>query len=168
MGVAKQTGGDAAVGEFLGFFDRRVAVPSITDLDLDTWDEKQNSAVNSKCYIDFNAQFMWFDDDSDYIPVISGGLVALTRNWWLESGGFDHSMRGWGGGNIDQSLRTWLCGGEIVRAKSSRIAHMWRVPEDKRTQVHYHRDDSVDNIARVAAAWFDEFLVKFRNGFLTR
>lgn len=32
----------------------------------------------------------------------------------------------------DQSLRAWLCGGEIVRAKSSRIAHMWRTG-DRRT-----------------------------------
>ena len=32
----------------------------------------------------------------------------------------------------DQSLRAWLCGGDIVRAKSSRIAHMWRTG-DRRT-----------------------------------
>ena len=30
--------------------------------------------------------------------------------------------RGWGGENTDQSLRAWLCGGDILRAKSSRIA----------------------------------------------
>merc|ERR1719247_1001564 len=186
--IAKQTGGDAATGEFIGFFDchvcpnkiwhteliqvlkggpRRMAVPTITDLDIDTWDERENSQINSKCYIDFNAQFMWFEDESDYIPVISGGLVALTRDWWIESGGFDNSMRGWGGENVDQSLRTWLCGGEIVRAKSSRIAHMWRVPSDSRTSAHYkHVSYGVDNIARVAAAWFDKFSSKYRDGML--
>ena len=31
-------------------------------------------------------------------------------------------MRSWGGENIDQSLRTWLCGGEIVYAEGSRVA----------------------------------------------
>lgn len=36
--------------------------------------------------------------------------------------GYDSSMRSWGGENIDQSLRTWLCGGEIVYAEGSRVA----------------------------------------------
>lgn len=183
--IAKQTGGDAALGKFIGFFDchvapnkgwyvelikllevapQRLVVPTITDLDIDTWDEKSMSQSNSKCYIDWNAEFMWFDDESDYIPVISGGLVATTRDWWNKSGGFDSGMRGWGGENIDQSLRTWLCGGDIVRAKSSRIAHMWRVSNDRRTDVHYQQFHDTQNTARVAAAWFDEFLVKFQHG----
>lgn len=183
--IAKQTGGDAALGEFIGFFDchvapnrgwheelikllqaspRRLVVPTITDLSIDTWDEKENSAVNSKCYIDWNAEFMWFEDESDFIPVISGGLVATSRDWWFLSGGFDKQMRGWGGENIDQSLRAWLCGGDIVRAKSSRIAHMWRVTSDSRTRVRYKRVGGSDNTARVAAAWFDEFKVKFQHG----
>jgi hypothetical protein len=38
------------------------------------------------------------------------------------SPGYDPSMRSWGGENIDQSLRTWLCGGEIVYAEGSRVA----------------------------------------------
>ena len=33
-------------------------------------------------------------------------------------------MRAWGGENIDQSLRTWLCGGEIVYAEGSRVAFL--------------------------------------------
>eukprot|EP00971_Amphidinium_carterae_P316249 6285976-Amphidinium_carterae.1 len=63
-----------------------------------------------------NADFWWYEDDTDFIPVISGGLVAIGRTWWRESGGFEKGMRGWGGENSDQSLRTWLCGGDIVRA----------------------------------------------------
>ena len=38
----------------------------------------------------------WYDDESPYSPVISGGLVATTRSWWQESGGFDPGMHGWG------------------------------------------------------------------------
>lgn len=183
--VAKQTGGDAAIGEFIGFFDchvapnvgwhrelmsilqlkpRRLAVPLITDLNIDTWDEKVASSEYSKCYVDFEAQFMWFNDDSDYIPIISGGLVAITQSWWHLSGGFDSMMRGWGGENVDQSLRTWLCGGEILRAKSSRIAHMFRIPEDARTNAHYKHIQGVDNIGRVVAGWYDEFRSKYHSG----
>lgn len=186
--IAKQTGGDAALGEFIGFFDchvapnqgwhkeiiklltghsRRLVVPTITDLDIDTWDEKMSSSSNSKCYIDWNAEFMWFEDNSDFIPVISGGLVATSRDWWQASGGFDEQMRGWGGENVDQSLRAWLCGGDIIRAKSSRIAHMWRT-HDPRTAAHYKPKSGTDNIARVAAAWFGDFSVKFQRGRLVR
>jgi len=143
---------------------RRLVVPTITDLDLDTWDEKHGSASNSKCYISWDAEFMWFEDASDFIPVVSGGLVTLSRDWWQTSGGFDKGMRGWGGENVDQSLRTWLCGGEIVRAKSSRVAHMWRVPQDSRTTAHYRAVQGTDNNARVAAAWLDDFREKFQGG----
>ena len=44
---------------------------------------------------------------------MSGGLLALSRRWWEETGGYDTKMVAWGGENIDQSLRSWLCGGRI-------------------------------------------------------
>lgn len=183
--IAKQTGGDAALGKYIGFYDchvapakdwyketfallhaspRRLVVPMIGDLDLDSWDERVGGALTAKCYINFNADFWWYDDESDNIPVISGGLVATSREWWQLSGGFDKGMRGWGGENTDQSLRAWLCGGDVLRAKSSRIAHMWRVPADRRTLAKYKLKTQTDNLARVAAIWFDEFEPKFRGG----
>lgn len=183
--IAKQTGGDAATGKYIGFYDchvapakgwyketisllraqpKRLVVPMIGDIDVDTWDEKKNGALTAKCYINFNADFWWYDDESDNIPVISGGLVATTRYWWRTSGGFDGGMRGWGGENTDQSLRAWLCGGDILRAKSSKIAHMWRVQNDKRTLARYHFKGQTDNLARVAAIWFGDFAKKFRGG----
>ncbi|CAE7765121.1 unnamed protein product, partial [Symbiodinium pilosum] len=187
--IAKQTGGDAASGAYIGFYDchvapaknwyketidllaakeRRLVVPMIADLDLDTWDEKVHGALTAKCYINFNADFWWYEDESDFIPVISGGLVATTRKWWQDSGGFDPGMRGWGGENTDQSLRAWLCGGDILRARSSHVAHMWRVDSDPRTLSHYHLRHRTDNLARVAAIWFGEFKDKFRDGKLVR
>ena len=123
--IAKQTGGDAASGTYVGFYDchvaparnwyketidllaakeRRLVVPMIADLDLDSWDEKVHGALTAKCYINFNADFWWYEDESDFIPVISGGLVATTRKWWQDSGGFDPGMRGWGGENTDPWL----------------------------------------------------------------
>ncbi|CAJ1353188.1 unnamed protein product [Effrenium voratum] len=185
--IAKQTGGDAAKGTYIGFYDchvapavgwhketiemlskkeRRLVVPMIGDLDMDKWDEKVHGALTAKCYINFNADFWWYDDESDFIPVISGGLVATTRKWWQDSGGFDPGMRGWGGENTDQSLRAWLCGGDILRAKSSRIAHMWRVDSDPRTLSKFKLHHHTDNLARVAAIWFGEFKDKFRDGTL--
>ena len=45
------------------------------------------------CLTDPHGQLR-YDDDSDFIPVISGGLVATTKKWWQDSGGFDPGMRG--------------------------------------------------------------------------
>lgn len=179
--IAKKTGGDAAVGDIVVFFDchvspqpdyhkelqklivenpRRMVVPAITDLDLDTWEEKQHSQVNTKCYLTWDADFNWFDDASPYVPIMSGGLLALSKQWWNLTGGYDDAMRGWGGENLDQSLRSWLCGGEIMRAPSSRVAHMWR-NEDPRTRAKYRGVGGVNNRARVVEAWYDDFKVKY-------
>ncbi|CAK9058214.1 unnamed protein product [Durusdinium trenchii] len=178
-------GGDAAKGEFIGFYDchvaprrgwyketiqllkeksRRLVIPMIGALNIDTWDEIPNGGYVGKCWVNFNADWWWYDDESAYSPVISGGLVATTRSWWQESGGFDPGMHGWGGENTEQPIRTWLCGGDVVRAKSSIVAHMWRTEKDKRTIARYKIRQKYDNVARTAAAWWDEFLPKFRGG----
>ncbi|CAK8995977.1 unnamed protein product [Durusdinium trenchii] len=176
--AAKLTGGREAKGDVIAFIDchcapqanwyqeileqvrinpRRMVVPAITDLDMDIFDERKDSQVNAKCYLTFDADFKWFDDESDFIPTISGGLVAMGRSWFNLTGGFDEGMHGWGGENLDQSLRAWLCGGDIVRAKSSRVAHMWRTG-DRRTATHYRiKAKATNNRGRVIAAWFGPF-----------
>lgn len=183
--VAKQTGGDAAAGKYIGFFDchvapnkgwhkeiiqllqekpERLVVPQIGDLNMSSWDQKEHGALTAKCYVTLNADFWWYDDESDYMPAISGGLVATSQKWWKESGGYERGMHGWGGENSDQSLRAWLCGGDIRRAKSSIVAHMWRTGDPK-TKAHYRVSNiQTDNQERVAASWFDEFAQVFRGG----
>ena len=61
----------------------------------------------------------------------------INRNWWHESGGYDVGMKGWGGENLDQSMKTWLCGGDMVRASNTKFGHMFRVKQDKRTLQNY-------------------------------
>jgi len=177
--AAKQTGGVAATGDIVAFFDchccpklnwhveiiqnirdnpKRMVVPAITDLDLDTFDEKTGSSVNAKCYLTFDMDFKWYDDESDYIPTISGGLFAMSRDWFNLTGGFDEHMHGWGGENLDQSLRAWLCGGEIVRAQTSRIPHMWRTADPRTRSKSMLQVPYTNNGGLVAAAWLDEFL----------
>lgn len=41
---------------------------------------------------------------------------------------------------------------------------MWRVSSDSRTTAKFRTHFGVDNLARVAKAWFDEFVPKFHNG----
>jgi len=109
---------------------RRVIVPTITSLNTETWTEEgrppPGTAGLSKCYLTFDGEFKWTTDSTSNVPIMSGGLLVISRKWFFEIGGYDTTMMGWGGENLDQSLRIWRCGGEIVSASESYVAHMWR------------------------------------------
>lgn len=190
---AKKSGGDAAVGDVISFFDchvapqpgwekdffrligenyRRMVIPQITALDVDTWSQKGNGGGMSKCYVTWDGDFKWGGNKDDmYMGMLSGGLLAMSRRWWIESGGYDDQMLGWGGENIDQGIRMWVCGGEIVAAPNSQVAHMWRLGSDKRTVKRYKSvGDSEFNRARAIHAWSGEFSEKLYqyNGFHSR
>jgi len=188
---SKKTGGDGANGDIIVFFDchvapqpnwykdffdligenyRRMVVPSITNLNIDTWTQERSGAGVSKCYVTWDGDFKWGGEDDMYMAMISGGLAGLSRRWWIESGGYDDQMFGWGGENIDQGIRMWVCGGEIVAAPNSQVAHMWRVG-DRRTHARYrHVGDATRNRGRAIYAWFGEFTAKLNDfpGFASR
>jgi len=180
---AKSAGAKVTTGDVLVFFDchvvpqpgwhtafleamrasyRRIVVPSITDLDIDTWTQTRKTNAVSSCYLTWDADFKWYRSAGEHIPILSGGLLGISRRWWTETGGYDDRMETWGGENIDQSLRTWLCGGEIVAVPSAQVAHMWRRPTDPRTTAGYTASavDTLRNRARVAMGWFGNFSAK--------
>ena len=95
-----------------------------------------------------------------YMGMLSGGLAGMSRYWWDESGGYDDKMLGWGGENIDQGVRMWVCGGEIVAAPSSQVAHMWRTGNKKTNARYKHVGDTIYNRARAINAWLQEFSAK--------
>jgi len=178
---AKKTGGDAAEGDIVVFFDchvgpqpgwhndflrligenyRRMVVPQITALNIDTWTQIGAGGGMSKCYVTWDGDFKWGGTEDMYMGMLSGGLAGLSNRWWKESGGYDTNMLGWGGENIDQGIRMWVCGGEIVAAPSSQVAHMWRTGE-ARTNARYKRvGDTSKNRARAMYAWMNEFSQK--------
>eukprot|EP00397_Hematodinium_sp_SG-2012_P023525 GEMP01024446.1.p1 GENE.GEMP01024446.1~~GEMP01024446.1.p1 ORF type:complete len:580 (+),score=104.61 GEMP01024446.1:119-1858(+) len=184
---AKLIGGNAAKGDIIVFFDchvapqanwyepffdgmnenyKRMIIPSITDLDVDTWTQRGRGGGVAKCYITFDADFKWFDSDNNDVPALSGGLLGISKRWWIETGGYDTQMVGWGGENIDQSFRTWLCGGEMKMAPTSQVAHMWRMG-DKKTSAHYTipAGSASRNRMRAAAAWMGPFAEKIKEEF---
>eukprot|EP00928_Gymnodinium_smaydae_P034707 TRINITY_DN24534_c0_g5_i1.p1 TRINITY_DN24534_c0_g5~~TRINITY_DN24534_c0_g5_i1.p1 ORF type:complete len:1060 (-),score=203.22 TRINITY_DN24534_c0_g5_i1:130-3252(-) len=185
---AKKSGGDAATGDVIVFFDchvspregwdeaflkqmrragdhRTVVVPTITSLNPDTWEEiNKGHGGGVACYFGWNADFTWLHVHTDKydkrdVPLMSGGLLAISRKWWEETGGYDRRMVAWGGENIDQSLRIWLCGGRIEVAEGAYVAHMWRDPKNPKTRLHYPipTKDVMRNKARAVSAWFDDF-----------
>lgn len=184
---SKKDGGDASDGDVIIFLDchvkptegwtksilanlrenpKRVVVPSITSLDPDTWQEVGAMDGGKKMCLTWNADFVWCNSHpGPWVPIMSGGLLALTRYWWEEIGGYDEQMHAWGGENLDQSLRTWLCGGEIKVAEGSRVAHMWRDPSKPVTQLHYSipTDHVRRNRLRAATAWMGPWANKVKS-----
>jgi len=134
-------------------------VPQITSLDIDTWTQIGGGGGMSKCYVTWDGDFKWGGTDDMYMGMLSGGLAGLSKRWWEESGGFDDQMLGWGGENIDQGIRMWVCGGEIVAAPHAQVAHMWRT--GGKTNARYkHVGDTGRNRARAMYAWMGEFTKK--------
>lgn len=131
---------------------KRVVVPVIPILNGETW-TVDSTAVGFKMMFDWALGFNWFDDGNDWVPIMSGGLLAITRRYWHWSGEYDNGMLQWGGENIEQSIRIWLCGGEIVVARDSRVSHVFRPTFPyaiNSTQVNINK-------VRLVEVWFDEY-----------
>jgi len=133
--------------------DRRIAVPLIPVLNGSTWEQISNY-VGIKMLFDWKMDFQWLKDDGDNrVPIMSGGLFAINRNWFFESGEYDMGMLQWGGENFEQSVRNWLCGGEIIVARESRVGHMFREVSPyvlNTTQIHVNKARAID-------VWFDDY-----------
>ncbi|KAF4688499.1 hypothetical protein FOZ60_002769 [Perkinsus olseni] len=154
---ARMAGANAAVGDMVMFLDchvkpapgwerpmfkntnenyKRLVVPLIPRLDGETW-EVLGDEPGAKMMFDWGLQFDWFEDGNDEVPVMSGGLYAITKKWWHESGEYDYDMLLYGAENIEQSVRVWMCGGEIVVARDSRVAHLFRPEVPLQGQRHH-------------------------------
>lgn len=137
---------------------KRIACPVIMDIAAATWEETGTSGF--KMMFEWNFEFAWYDDLTDEVPVSAGGILAMTKKWWEESGKYDSGMLEWGGENIEQSIRVWLCGGEIYVVRNSQIGHIFDRPAKPNpgnklvTQVQ-------KNQKRAALVWLDDYYQYF-------
>ena len=113
--------------------------------------------VNSTCYAS-----PWRS------PGILGGAFLMTKRRLEELDYFGKGLVGWGGENVEISLKNLMCGGEIWGVPCSRCLHFAasRKPEFHGNRV---RASETNNIVTVAKSFFDvqqftEFL-KGRPGF---
>eukprot|EP00920_Eleutheroschizon_duboscqi_P019418 GHVT01045980.1.p1 GENE.GHVT01045980.1~~GHVT01045980.1.p1 ORF type:complete len:744 (+),score=47.18 GHVT01045980.1:700-2931(+) len=136
---------------------RRVAVPMVTNIDRYTWESDNTHGV--KMMFMWNFEFHWYEDFDRTIPVLSGGILAITRRWWEESGKYDDGMLEWGGENLEQALRLWMCGSEILYVNNSKVGHVFRRGQP------IHNMDIVPavqrNQKRGARVWLDEYFDVF-------
>jgi polypeptide N-acetylgalactosaminyltransferase len=137
---------------------RDIIVPEVIDVDGETFNFKSmNGGV--KMMFEWNFEFSWFDNNKndDNVPVSSGGILLMTRREFL-NGRYDRGMLEWGGENIEQSLRAWMCGAKVIVERQAKIGHVFsRKLRPGRVKV-----STVErNHARAAFVWLDDWLKYF-------
>eukprot|EP01067_Filipodium_phascolosomae_P007243 Filipodium_phascolosomae@DN5747_c0_g1_i1.p1 len=135
---------------------KRAVVPIIPTLDGETWMENKAQA-GAKMMFSWDLSFQWFEDFNDLVPCMSGGLYAITKRWWIESGQYDAEMQEWGGENVEQSVRMWLCGGEILVARNSYVSHLFR----PKFPYSISGDKTLRNKVMAVEAWFGNYTKYF-------
>lgn len=180
--AARYIGGNNARGEFLAFIDAHVYVgPNWLKTPKRLIEEDPKTVVN---YVNFNLdkdRFLPFPvwkgvgssatvrmdlrqiwgggSRKDPYSPITMGMFVISKYWWNQ-GAMDPDLRTWGGENVEISFRTWLCGGRIVVAKDSFVAHGFR----NKFPYPVNGNDVIRNYVRIANVWMDkEYLNLFYN-----
>ena len=110
-----------------------------------------NHGIGSSASFTWGFGFYWGGGSrtDDFSP-ITMGMFSTSKYWWNQ-GQMDTGMGKWGSENIEISLRTWLCGGQIRIAKDSFVAHAFR----NKFPYKVDNKDVIRNAVRVASVWLD-------------
>jgi polypeptide N-acetylgalactosaminyltransferase len=137
---------------------RDIIVPEVITVEGDSFNFKSmNGGI--KMMFEWNFEFSWFDNNKtdDDVPVSSGGILLMTRKEFL-NGRYDRGMLEWGGENIEQSLRAWMCGGRVIVERQAKIGHVF---QRKLRPGRVNVSTVERNHARAAFVWLDDWLKYF-------
>jgi polypeptide N-acetylgalactosaminyltransferase len=87
-------------------------------------------------------------------PTMPGGLFAIDKKWFYDSGTYDLDMGYWGTENIEMSIRLWTCGGRIEMTPCSHVGHIFL---DATRAPKYVRESGIKNQIRFAEVWLDDY-----------
>ena len=117
-----------------------------------------SAGIGSSAPFTWGLGFFWGggSTEDDFSP-ITMGMFSTSKYWW-NRGAMDNGLGRWGGENVEISLRTWLCGGQIRVAKDSFVAHAFRSSFPYKV----NNNDIIRNSLRVASVWMDgEYLQRY-------
>lgn len=145
--------------------DRRVAIPHLTVLNPDKWTELWDENTHHwRSFPIWDGSLHGYSFPDSHVAVIDQSHFFIARWWFNELGGFDAGIKDEDSAQLEFSVKVWLCGGEIVTAFDSRVAHMWHNNYDPKTIQKWEFDgDGTRDHGRVIHSWWDEFAEKFEH-----
>ncbi|XP_076986168.1 polypeptide N-acetylgalactosaminyltransferase 15 [Tamandua tetradactyla] len=90
-------------------------------------------------------------------PVVPGGVVAMDRHYFQNTGAYDPLMSLQGGENLELSLKAWLCGGSVEILPCSRVGHLYTNQDTHLLDVEV----TLQNKVRIAESWLGSFRETF-------
>ncbi|XP_039492059.1 putative polypeptide N-acetylgalactosaminyltransferase 13 [Drosophila santomea] len=96
-------------------------------------------------------------------PAFAGGVLMMSRDWFLKLGSFNPYLKIWGGESIELAIKLWLCGGQIEIVPCSRIGHIFRrrhafdFPSQLDQQLNPAQEIYLHNSKIIAESWLDEY-----------
>lgn len=91
-------------------------------------------------------------------PVVPGGVVAMDRNYFQNTGAYDPLMSLRGGENLELSLKAWLCGGSVEILPCSRVGHIY---QNQDAHSPLDQEATLQNKVRIAETWLGSFKETF-------
>jgi GT2 family glycosyltransferase len=100
-----------------------------------------------------NAQWLRCQGDHPYpVPMLGGGFLAMRRNVFEETGGFDTGLLLWGGEDLELCARLWMLDYACLVLPTVRVAHHFRARSPSRVPW----DVVLHNLLRIAVVHFGE------------
>lgn len=155
--------------ERIGEDETAVVCPVIDTIDWNTFEFYMQTGEPMIGGFDWRLTFQWHSVpkherdrwksriDPIRSPTMAGGLFAVSKKYFEYLGTYDTGMEVWGGENLELSFRVWQCGGKLEIHPCSHVGHVFpkRAP--------YARPNFLQNTARAAEVWMDEYKEHFYN-----